>query len=75
MNGISIMIQANPDISSLVVGGFRLILDVGDTNFPLPLFSGNKISRMLLSSKISSETGWLTEDLVNQDGDQICDLL
>lgn len=32
MNSVSIAIQANPDISSLVVGGFRLILDVSDTN-------------------------------------------
>lgn len=44
MGGISIAIQAYPDVSSLVVGGLQLIIDVGDLSFtqkmsPLTMFS------------------------------------
>lgn len=48
MGGVSIAIQAYPDVSSLVVGGLRLIIDVGDLSFP------QKMSTLTMFSLLSS---------------------
>lgn len=36
MGGVTIAVQAYPDVSCLVVGGLRLVIDVGDLNYPKP---------------------------------------